>query len=60
MSPNQIDVPRVLAALAEACHLLIPPEDLDPIIKHIVDNFISERNKEEAMVMGLNTISVIC
>ena len=50
----------MLASLAEACHLLIPPEDLDPIIKHIIDNFISERNKEEAMVMGINTISVMC
>ena len=34
---------QVLAALAMACHELVPPESLAPVLKQLVDQFINDR-----------------
>jgi len=60
MHPGQKEIHRVLAFLAEATHKLIPPEDLEPITKHLIDNFVNDRCTELAMTMGLNTLREMC
>eukprot|EP00331_Platyophrya_macrostoma_P026581 CAMPEP_0176438470 /NCGR_PEP_ID=MMETSP0127-20121128/19305_1 /TAXON_ID=938130 /ORGANISM="Platyophrya macrostoma, Strain WH" /LENGTH=811 /DNA_ID=CAMNT_0017822431 /DNA_START=20 /DNA_END=2455 /DNA_ORIENTATION=+ len=60
LNPHQKEIGMVLACLAEACHDLVPPEDLQPILKHIVDNFASERCHEEKINMGINAIREMC
>lgn len=50
----------MLAFLAEATHSLVHPDDMQPIIKHIIDNFVNDRCSEEAMTLGLNTIREMC
>ena len=60
LNPHQKEIGMVLACLAEACHDLVPPEDLQPILKHIVDNFANERCHEEKINMGINVIREMC
>ncbi len=58
--PHQRDIVRILAFLAEACHNLIPETELQPILKHIVDNFVNDRCNEEKITMGINVIRELC
>ncbi len=58
--PHQRDISKILAFLAESTHQLVPAEDLEPIIKQLIDNFVNERCSEEAMTMGLNTVREMC
>lgn len=60
MMPHQKDVTKILAYVAESCHELIPPDDLQVVLKHLTENFVSERNGEEKMTIGLNTIQSMC
>ncbi|KAF7457530.1 SDA1-domain-containing protein [Cryptosporidium felis] len=60
ISPNNKNVTNILAFLAQACHDLIPPQELAPTIKLLMDNFVNECCKPEIIVIGLNTIREIC
>ncbi|OII71916.1 uncharacterized protein cubi_00724 [Cryptosporidium ubiquitum] len=60
LSPNNKNVTNVLAFLAQACHELIPPQELSSTIKLLMDNFVSECCRPEVIVVGLNTIREIC
>jgi protein SDA1 len=60
LNPHQKELPKILSYLAEACHDMIPPEELQPILKHLVDNFVNETMHEEKMTLGLNTIRIMC
>ncbi|EAK88681.1 SDA1-like protein [Cryptosporidium parvum Iowa II] len=60
LSPNNKNVTNVLAFLAQACHELIPPQELSSTIKLLMDNFVNECCRPEVIVVGLNTIREIC
>ncbi|KAL3129600.1 SDA1-like protein [Cryptosporidium hominis] len=60
LSPNNKNVTNVLAFLAQACHELIPPQELSSTIKLLMDNFVNECCRPEVIVFGLNTIREIC
>lgn len=56
MNPGQKDVGKVLACFCESVHSLVSEEELHPIVKHIIENFVNDRCTEIAMTMGLNTL----
>lgn len=58
--PHQREVTRVLQFAAQASHELVPPEVLEPVMKAIANNFITERNSTDVMAVGLNAIREIC
>ncbi|XP_064386639.1 protein SDA1 homolog isoform X2 [Halichondria panicea] len=58
--PHQKDVTRILTFLAQACHELVPPDILQPTLRAVVYNFVSERNSSEVIVVGLNTVREVC
>ncbi|OQR68109.1 protein SDA1-like [Tropilaelaps mercedesae] len=60
MQPHQCEVTKILQYAAQACHELIPPDTLEPVIRAVANNFISERNSVEAMTVGLNAVREIC
>lgn len=60
LNPNHKEIHKILAYLAESIHNLVPSDDLEPIIKHLVDNFIHEKCPEQTMTMGLNTVREMC
>ena len=59
LQPHQKDVTHILSYLAEATHELVPAEDLRPLVNTICHNFITERNSNEAIAVGLNTVRIV-
>lgn len=60
LQPHQKEVTKLLLYAAQASHELVPPEDMEQILKTIADNFITERNSSEVMAVGLNSVREIC
>ncbi|CAG8450448.1 5354_t:CDS:10 [Acaulospora colombiana] len=60
IQPHQRDVTMVLAILAQASHELVPPDVLEPVVKAIANNFVTEHCAGEVMAAGLNAIREIC
>ncbi|KAM3964552.1 SDA1 domain containing protein Mys45A [Aphomia sociella] len=58
--PHQREVTRILQFAAQASHELVPPEVVEPVMKAIANNFITERNSTDVMAVGLNAIREIC
>lgn len=58
--PHQREVTRILLFAAQASHELIPPEVVEPVMKAIANNFITERNSTDVMAVGLNAVREIC
>lgn len=54
------NVSLALVIAAEGCHDMLPPDELKPLLKKVVDNFVTEQNTEEQLVMGLNAVREIC
>ena len=59
LTSHQKDVTNILAYLIQACHDLIPPEDLLPVVKAIAFNFITERCTNEVIAVGINSVREI-
>jgi protein SDA1 len=60
LAPHQREVVRLLQFSAQACHDLVPPESVEPVLRAIVNNFITERNSSEVMAVGLNAVREMC
>ena len=56
LEPKQKDVSQVLIALAESIHDLVPEDEIEAIIKHIIEHFVNDRCSEYTMTIGLNTL----
>ncbi|KAJ2782561.1 Severe Depolymerization of Actin [Coemansia javaensis] len=59
LQPHQTDVTQILAVLANATHALTPPDVLQPLLRAIADNFVSDHCAPEVMCAGLNTIRAV-
>lgn len=59
IQPNQKDVTQVLACLVEACHSEVPPDELRPVVVHLIQTFVTESVAPEVIEVGLNTIREI-
>jgi protein SDA1 len=60
LQPHQKEVTKIMTYLAQASHDLVPPEVLEPTIKAVTNNFITERNSSDAIAMGLNAVREVC
>lgn len=60
LHPRQQNVTKLLQYLAQASHELTPPDLIEPILKIIANNFVTERNSNEVMAVGINSIREIC
>lgn len=60
MRPSQRDVTQVLAYAAQACHRHVPPDVVEPMLRHLAYEFVSDRRSDEVMAIGLNTIREVC
>lgn len=58
--PHQREVTRILQFAAQAAHELVPPDVIEPVLKAIANNFITERNSSDVMAIGLNAVREIC
>lgn len=60
LTPKQRDVTKIMAAAAQACHEMVPPENLNIMVRKIADEFVSDGVASEVAAAGLNTIREIC
>ncbi|PAA84500.1 hypothetical protein BOX15_Mlig016276g3 [Macrostomum lignano] len=60
LTPRQSDVTRLLLFAAQASHSMVPPDCLEPMVRNIADNFVTDRASAEAIAVGLNSIREIC
>ncbi|XP_063533991.1 protein SDA1 homolog [Cydia strobilella] len=58
--PHQREVTRILQFAAQASHELVPAEIIEPVMRAIANNFITERNSADVMAVGLNAVREIC
>ena len=59
LQPTQQHITHILSYIAEATHELVPPEDLQPVVQALANNFVTERNSNEAIAAGINCIRLI-
>lgn len=59
LEPKQKDVHLVLAALAESIHEVVPEDEIETLVKHIIEHFVNDRCSEFTMTIGLNTLREI-
>ena len=59
LTAHTTNVTSILTYLVQACHEIVPPSEVLPVVKCISFNFISDRSTEESMAVGLNTIREI-
>ncbi|XP_011299489.1 protein SDA1 homolog [Fopius arisanus] len=60
LQPHQREVTKLLQFVAQASHELVPPDVLEPLLKTLVNNFVTERNSADVMAIGLNAVREIC
>ncbi|CCJ30097.1 unnamed protein product [Pneumocystis jirovecii] len=60
LNPNQKDVTQFIDCAAHACHDLVPPDEIEPIIEKIANEFINDAVASEIVSVGLNGIRSIC
>src|SRR5690606_11255419 len=60
LTPRQRDVTHFLVCAAQASHDLVPPDALEPIVRKIADEFVSDGVASEVAAAGLNGIREIC
>ena len=60
LRPQQRDVTKLLTYVAQAAHDLVPPDIIEPVLRTLADQFVTERNASEVMAVGLNAVREIC
>lgn len=60
IQPHQREVTKILQFVAQASHELLPPDIMQPVLKTLVNNFVTERNSSDVMAIGLNAVREIC
>ncbi|KAL1323598.1 hypothetical protein HN51_033887 [Arachis hypogaea] len=60
IQPRQLDITNLFAAVVQACHDKVPPNDVEPLFKQIVTEFIHDRSRPEAITVGLTAVREIC
>eukprot|EP00900_Chrysochromulina_parva_P007624 jgi/Chrpa1/16863/Chrysochromulina_OHIO_Genome00025528-RA len=60
MQPHQREVTGILAACVQASHELVPPDMLEPVVKTLVNHFVSDKSRPEVITLGLNTVRELC
>lgn len=60
IQPHQRDVTSLLAAAVQACHDMVPPDAIQPLFKQLVNQFVHDRSRPEAIAVGLNVTRELC
>ena len=55
-----LQVTGILAACVQASHELVPPDLLEPVVKTLVNHFVSDKSRPEVITLGLNTVRELC
>jgi hypothetical protein len=56
LQPSQKDVTKLLSIATQACHELVPPDAVDPLLRQLVNQFVHDKARPEAVAVGLQTV----
>ena len=59
MQPHQQHVTLILSFAAQAVHDMVPPDAVEPLVKVLSNNFVTDRSSPPEMTIGLNTVREI-
>ncbi|XP_023641890.1 protein SDA1 homolog isoform X2 [Capsella rubella] len=54
------DTTQILAAAVQACHDGVPSDAVEPLFKQIVNEFLPNGSRPEAIAVGLNVVREMC
>jgi protein SDA1 len=60
INPSQKDLAMIFACIIETCHEHTPPEELEPLVNKLFDNFVCEVLPANQVTIGLNCLREIC
>lgn len=60
LNPRTSDVTNLLVFAAQASHEFVSPDDIQPVVKMIADQFANEGISGQGIALGLNSIREIC
>lgn len=60
IQPHQRDITELLASAVQACHDMVPPDVVEPLFRQVVNQFVHDRSRTEAIAVGLNVVREIC
>lgn len=60
IQPHQPDITSLLAAAVQSCHDMVPPDAVEPLFKQVVNQFVHDKSRTEAIAVGLNVVREIC
>ncbi|KAK9090261.1 hypothetical protein Sjap_023438 [Stephania japonica] len=60
VQPHQRDVTELLAAAVQACHDMVPPDAVESLFRQLVNQFVHDRSRTDAIAVGLNVVREIC
>ncbi|KAJ7543469.1 hypothetical protein O6H91_09G039500 [Diphasiastrum complanatum] len=60
IQPHQRDVTQLLATAVQACHDMVPPDAVEPMLRQLVNQFVHDRARPEVIAVGLNVVREIC
>ncbi len=58
-SHDKDKIGEVFAMIIEACHDLVPPEDIKPLIDRIIQNYVTDYCANQHITIGINAIREI-
>ncbi|KAG7654122.1 Armadillo-type fold [Arabidopsis suecica] len=58
--PHVKDVTQILAAAVQSCHDGVPSDAVEPLFKQIVNQFVHDKSRPEAIAVGLNVVREMC
>ena len=58
-SHDKEKIGEIFAMIIEACHELVPPEDVKPVIDRIITNYVTEYCANQHITIGINAIREI-
>ena len=59
LTPHQREVIHILQYTAHSAHELVPPDCMEPVVRAIVNNFVTERNSGEVMAIGKTNLIMV-
>ncbi|XP_026387780.1 protein SDA1 homolog [Papaver somniferum] len=60
IQPHQRDITELLASAVQACHDMVPSDEVEPLFRQVVNQFVHDKSKTEAIAVGLNVLREIC
>ncbi|KAI3856166.1 hypothetical protein MKX03_027748 [Papaver bracteatum] len=60
IQPHQRDITELLASAVQACHDMVPSDVVEPLFRQVVNQFVHDKSRTEAIAVGLNFLREIC